>query len=548
MKKIYILLFISLCAFVSCSKETGSRIHDVLQVSVRDGGFAGDVQTRTSESGHRTFFTEGDKIGLYGVRDGSVVEGLANVCLTASEEAGALVWKTGDGVIIEKSEGVRYFAYYPYDGELSVSLNINAGNAEGFFSDLILEWVPSTYQSDPKEYTSSDLMVATGVVVNSQLNFTMKHQMGLISIDLPKRKYKFTNNPPIPDYMLPLNGVRFKGFSPRQQNDATYSFLVNPNKGKKDFAGSYEIDGKTREWSFSASGEAGKVTTYRIDKSISTSDTEHLLQVGDFFLSDGSLLSKDAPLETVQAADVLGIVFQIDPDRIGQGEKDALGGNAHALVLSARSVGGENGYYEWYYTENKEYIRDETEIGLPNISSTDAFETYRLSDSDLEGYRNYNLILQNRSEDVAKNFYPVFKAVSDFKDDVGGDYSGNTGWFLPSCGQWFDIIRNLGNAELTDDTAKGFINHSTGDISWSRRGNVNTGLNEAMAKISASQKDEYKSSGYNYYWTSSHSNSERARYIGISNDIQNPSIDWTSVMCVADYKKTLFNTRAVLAF
>lgn len=546
MKKIYFLLLLSFLAVISCSKETLPAVSPALDVNVVDNGFMAQGQTKTSESGLNTSFTEGDKIGIFGVCEGSIADNLNNLCLTASMSDGKLVWTPENGAVVEKNPDMKYFAYYPYDSKLSASLNPNAGNAESFFSELIEGWTPSGNQGTAYGYSSSDLMVADGIVINSTLNFTMKHQMALISIDLPKRVYKFTNTPAIPDYSLPLSGVKFDGFTPKQQVDATYSYIVNPKAGKKSLKGSYDFNGQTREWSFEAAGEAGKVTVYRIDKSFASSDTEFLLQVGDFFLSDGSLLSKDAPLETVQAADVVGIVFQIDQERIGQGEKDALGGKAHALVLSTKNVGGELGYFEWYYNDNKDYIRDETEIGLPNISSEDAFETYRLSDSDIEGYRNYSLIMNNRTSDVEAGFYPVFGAVSDFADEVGGDYSGNTGWFIPSCGQWFDVIRNLGNAELTDDTSKGFVNHTTGDISWGGRGQINTSINEYMTKVADANKHVFKAGGYNYFWTSSQANSERARYVGISNDVA--GIEWTSVMCVGDYKKTLLNVRAVLAF
>ena len=63
-------------------------------------------------------------------------------------------------------------------------------------------------------------------------------------------------------------------------------------------------------------------------------------------LADGSLLSKDAPASEVSAAHVLGVVCQYNPDRIGEGEKEALGGVAHALVLASRVAGGVGGYMQ----------------------------------------------------------------------------------------------------------------------------------------------------------------------------------------------------------
>lgn len=47
----------------------------------------------------------------------------------------------------------------------------------------------------------------------------------------------------------------------------------------------------------------------------------HVLQAGDFYMNDGSIVGKDAALTEEQKAKCIGIVFQTDVNRIGEAEK-----------------------------------------------------------------------------------------------------------------------------------------------------------------------------------------------------------------------------------
>lgn len=531
---------------LSCTKETRPALPGQdLKVTVSDNGFLTDG-TKATLDNRSTVFTEGDRIGVFGVKDGNIISQVNNLCMTASSSSGSLIWTADDGTRLDNDPGIKYFAYFPYEFGHEEEVSPEASDADGFFEQLMKGWLILNDQSTAGSYTSSDLMIAEGRITDGTLSFSMDHAMALISIDLPKKRYVFTNTPSIPDYVLPMDNIAFKGFKPLADDNVTFIYITNPYQEEKTFSGSYEFNGQTREWSFSSAGEAGKMTTYRIDKSLDTPEISHNLQPGDFFLSDGSLLPKDAPAQTVQAADVVGIVFQTDQERIGQGEKDALGGNAHALVLATRSIGGNIGYYEWFITPDQQYLRDEKEIGMKEISDADPFKTFENVDNDLEGYMNNRLIRERRSSDFLAGYYPVFKAAAEFGDEIGGNYSGTTGWYLPSSGQWFDILRNLAGTVLTADESKGFIAHQTGDISWTGRGLTCTNLNKAMENVDAGHKDEFKTGGYSYCWTSSAANPQGAIYFGISDDIQ--GISWTSIMCVWDYKKSLLNARAVLAF
>lgn len=141
--------------------------------------------------------------------------------------------------------------------------------------------------------------------------------------------------------------------------------------------------------------------------------------IGDFYLSDGTLLDKNKTLTEDEKSKVIGIVFQTDPDRIGQAEKDALGGKAHGLVMAVKLA--NNGLVCKWST-------GQTDTSLPNI------ETVQAAYQDVNGLSNYNNI--SKTSD-----YPAFQAVASF--DVPAP-KNSTGWYLPSIGQLWDIAANLG--------------------------------------------------------------------------------------------------------
>lgn len=57
-----------------------------LTITVSDGGMYATGQTRAQERGYRTVFTEGDRISLYVVKDGTLE--VENLCLTLQEASG----------------------------------------------------------------------------------------------------------------------------------------------------------------------------------------------------------------------------------------------------------------------------------------------------------------------------------------------------------------------------------------------------------------------------------------------------------------------------
>ena len=127
----------------------------------------------------------------------------------------------------------------------------------------------------------------------------------------------------------------------------------------------------------------------------------------------------------------------------------------------------------------------------------------------------------------------------DFESEAGGPSPeiATTGWYLPTAGQFFDIIRNL--AGVTLDDGDGFVGYSLASFAWENKGDVILSLNEAMGAVAEDDKVEFKSSGY--YWTASSTLDGEARYIGLV-------YGGTNVTCVSTYKYDILFVRPVLAF
>ena len=270
---------------------------------------------------------------------------------------------------------------------------------------------------------------------------------------------------------------------------------------------------------------------------------EHNLQIGDFFLADGNLLSKDAPASEVGSANVIGIVCQIDPERIGNGEKEALGGTAHALVLATRGA-GYGQYYSWYNDyPTGNFERDESEIGFTNIPElTDPQELYSLAIADIEGYANYHLLITERAADVAAGNYRGFQAITLFKNEVGGPAEGmTTGWFMPAGGQLLDAISNLTGLQFDESNvqASSAVGGWDGCLSWMEMGTVASLMNSAMEKVSFTNKIIFADAG-NGIQIAAQSSPTRYRYIDFANG------GWIEYLCYD--KNTGATVRPMLAF
>ena len=487
-----------LLLLVSCTQEEFPAVQDKAQqltISVTDGGYTSAVEnmktrveTRAVENGYTTEFTEGDACGFYMVRGGKPV--YSNVKLTAEKDAatGGIMWKTDGTTLAAGMDGESYYLYYPYQADMAGK---TATPAEGavmtdaeFFKPLIDGWQPGDDQSTHAAYTASDLMTAGGSTTGTgntiHLSFAMKHRMALAVIEMPKTVYKFIDAN-VPDYTVGAEATFTGTAKPLRMADGTYRYLVHSSM--PTIEGSY--DEGNREFTITTSAShpvVGEYKRYKVDGAAETIKNvtyaeSGIARIGDFYCTKnngttGYLIPKEADETTVQAAKVVGIVFQTDKSRIGAKEKEKLGGegNVHGLVMAVKNVATRQAWGLFGMDEGLTTCRTKA-------------DNY----NDISGYGNCEHIRTNRG-----NFdsYPAFKAAYDYNTTCPVPAT-TTGWYLPASGQWWDILQNLGGCPALADVTQQTSPDIAGEFLWKSQGDVPAALNKWMENIAVGDKDTF---------------------------------------------------------
>lgn len=487
-----------LLLLVSCTQEEFPAVQDKAQqltISVTDGGYTSAVEnmktrveTRAVENGYTTEFTEGDACGFYMVRGGKPV--YSNVKLTAEKDAatGGIMWKTDGTTLAAGMDGESYYLYYPYQADMAGK---TATPAEGavmtdaeFFKPLIDGWQPGDDQSTHAAYTASDLMTAggskTGTGNTIHLSFAMKHRMALAVIEMPKTVYKFIDAN-VPDYTVGAEATFTGTAKPLRMADGTYRYLVHSSM--PTIEGCY--DGGNREFTITTSAShpvVGEYKRYKVDGAAETIKNvtyaeSGIARIGDFYCTKnngttGYLIPKEADETTVQAAKVVGIVFQTDKSRIGAKEKEKLGGegNVHGLVMAVKNIATRQAWGLFGMDEGLTTCRTKA-------------DNY----NDISGYGNCEHIRTNRG-----NFdsYPAFKAAYDYNTTCPVPAT-TTGWYLPASGQWWDILQNLGGCPALADVTQQTSPDIAGEFLWKSQGDVPAALNKWMENIAVGDKDTF---------------------------------------------------------
>ena len=487
-----------LLLLVSCTQEEFPAVQDKAQqltISVTDGGYTSAVEnmktrveTRAVENGYTTEFTEGDACGLYMVRGGKPV--YSNVKLTAEKDAatGGIMWKTDGTTLAAGMDGESYYLYYPYQADMAGK---TATPAEGavmtdaeFFKPLIDGWQPGDDQSTHAAYTASDLMTAGGSTTGTgntiHLSFAMKHRMALAVIEMPKTVYRFTDAN-VPDYTVGAEATFTGTAKPLRMADGIYRYLVHSSM--PTIEGSY--DEGNREFTITTSAShpvVGEYKRYKVDGAAETIKNvtyaeSGIARIGDFYCTKnngttGYLIPKEADETTVQAAKVVGIVFQTDKSRIGAKEKEKLGGegNVHGLVMAVKNIATRQAWSLFGMDEGLTTCRTKA-------------DNY----NDISGYGNCEHIRANRGSFAN---YPAFKAADDYNTTCPVPAT-TTGWYLPASGQWWDILQNMGGCPALADVTQQTSPDIAEEFLWKSQGDVPAALNKWMENIAVGDKDTF---------------------------------------------------------
>lgn len=413
-----------------------------LTITVSDGGMYATGQTRAQERGYSTVFTEGDCIGLYVVKDGTLE--VKNLCLTL--QGGKWTLPAGASQLLY-SPDKSYHAYYPYRKDNYMNGKVSPGD-EDFFKYVVDEWFVNRNQSTYAQYTASDLMTARGVYNNHTLSFAMEHRMSLLILQVPATKYTYTEK--IDGQEISKSYYRYTAVisenSYWQENPCTARLLLNTTDPTHLNPGVYKYYYNGAEETFNLKYsqlnlQPGKYTVHTLDDSKVTEESRSL-KAGDYYMQDGSILPGDEdvkPFRDELQESCLGVVFWVGEiegkhwTRTGSPKGDRLLMRdhpecVHGMVVAMRDVssqkvkwatgkGATEDTYDWAKSFNEFTLGEKAD--WEEILASDIYFGYCKS--------RLMALYGSRNSDTT---FPVCNAIATYATAHPAP-AGSSGWFLP---------------------------------------------------------------------------------------------------------------------
>lgn len=472
--------------------------------------------TRTTIDGYKTTFNSGDKIGLFAIKDGAIVDNVNNIALTCTvttdDTNSSTNWTLPTDTKIYYYEGVTYIAYYPYNENVTIDASITKEEIiKSLVDNSYLQPKDNQSATDGSDHAASDLMIATASAIidkfaNITLTLNFEHQFSLfvlkpqaISIFPPdnsgftycKSAYNYNIDPNVTDVSLfgtikplkmPNNSFRaiIKAETLDQNKSIAYNTIGYGNNSKSIF-----VDG--------SSIKLNKGQYYELEAKtpITSKDAEpRPLKPGDFvfhgktgieiYPGDGELTSGKIPYYS----QAVGIVVTCDPNRMTDEVCNKKDWN-HAYVIGF--VTGDA--HTWGRIQDEDFLDNCTTQNGAKDNMKGYTETNSLKNL-AENFPIYQLTLVGQ---IRKN-NPVPNGFADIRSD----------WFIPSVGQYYDLLNNLCGKAPDDFETKT-------ESSWTENTNAGTmysTLQNQYAKVGKSLDG--------CFWSSSEYNTSNAWYLNIS--------------------------------
>lgn len=461
--------------------------------------------TWTASSFPKSSFTTNDAIGLYVVdKNNQIVE--RNVMLTLGSDN---KWTTSKKFL--KLTGYKYFAYYPYKSDAQ-KVNPSALDASTFFADKISSLSPEANQRDKSTLLAQDFQVATGVVGKdaSTLKFPMEHSMGLAVLNRESKSldhfYKLKgyedytwSNGSVP---TTANGIISSGQKLFSTTATQGIMVVAPNSTVTFTNTSTDKDEwKTKSVSITIN-EGNKVYSGEAQLKRQHYDETYTMKVGDIYYSDGAMTHQSEALASGKTP--IGIVGYIGSDYWT--EKDVVisgkpvGGHALVMCLKTIDSTGKTSIGKGYTWYSSNIDAGRTKVNSKSLLVNSYNETYG------SGYTETAVLIKQWGSAAAAAYW------AKNYNTLPANSSKCTGWFLPTAGQYYAVMTNLGATFSSDWTGiydgntsthpkAGFFNNMT---------IVTTNINNKLKKVGDSNHTEFFGDINTWAWTSSEFSSTNA--------------------------------------
>ena len=495
----------------------------------------------------RTAYDSNTSAGLFVVNEDRKIIA-ANVQLTYNGTS----WSLPAGSKLKFSPKYNYFVYYPYQASLAGLPEVNTtisdvsiSSSTQFFADAIATWKKSkiaTDQSTPVKMNACDLQIGKASLKEDgcSVSFNMEHAMGLAEITLGAKT--FDNNYYLSNYTSYTwkNGTTtfhayagISGYSLYKVADYRYVALVKPDITTDFSCGSTtDPDSWTEKVSVKpAANGVDKVTA--ISKRTSWPDKSYTMEVGDIYYSDGAMTHQREDLASGKTP--IGIVGYLGNNYWT--EKGVSGKGGHALVMCLKTIGStgktsKGTGYAWYSSNS--------DAGRPKVNSKSLLvNSYNQSYGS--GYTETAALIQKLGSAAAAAYQ------AQKYNTLPANSSKCTGWFLPTAGQYYAVMTNLG-APFSDDWTGiwdgNSSTHPKGGF-FDSMTTVTKNINDKLKKVGDSNHTEFFGSINTWAWTSSEFSSATAVAIGSGVDDSKGS---GSVRFFCNYKTWQLPVRPFLAF
>ena len=432
----------------------------------------------------------------------------ANVKLTLSSTSSGNSWSLPADSKQKFSPKYNYFLYYPYQASLAGLPAVDktkicdVSSSTKFFADAIATWKSSKITADQstlKMMNDCDLQIGKASLDDDgcSVSFKMEHAMGLAvlnreSKNVPKHyilsgqsSYTWDNGTTtlIPSDILSNSQKLYATTN-------TQGVKVIPPSAESSFSStSTGNDAWTGDVNITAAANGVGTGTAKIKAT--KVDYTYTMAVGDIYYSDGAMTHQSEALASGKTP--IGIVGYLGSDYWT--EKGVSGKGGHALVMCLKTIGSTGKTssgtgYAWY------------------SSNIDAGRTKVTSKSDIvnSDYQSYG---SGYTETNALILKWGLKAAAAYQAQnyktLPANSSKCTGWFLPTAGQYYAVMTNLG-APFSDDWTGiwdgntsthpklGFFNNMT---------TVTTNINNKLKKVGDSNYTEFFGDINIWAWTSS---------------------------------------------
>ena len=474
----------------------------------------------------RKAYAPNTSAGLFVVNEkNKVIE--ANVQLTYDGTS----WSLSTGSKLKFSPQYNYFVYYPYQlkglpgAPAKDASNIDVTSAEKFFANAIATWKSNNIAADQStldKMNACDLQIGKATLDDDgcSVNFKMEHAMGLAVLNRESKS--------VPKHYI------LSGYSTYTWDNGTTTLIPNAtlSNSQKLYAttntqgvkvippsAAFPFSSTSKEndaWSgdVNITAAANGVGTGTAKIKATKVNQDYIMAVGDIYYSDGAMTHQSEALASgktpIGIVGYIGSDYWTEKDVVISEKEKPVGG--HALVMCLKTI-GSTGSTKAAQDDYNKYKNNSSPIVQAYVGTS-----YRWAPKNENAGREW---VDSKNKLVKSYDWPygsgytetaalikigseAASAAQNYKT-LPAPSSKCTGWFLPTAGQYYAVMTNLG-APFSDDWTGIFDGNTTTYPKLGFFNNMTTvtkNINDKLMTVGDLNYTEFFGSVSTWAWTSS---------------------------------------------